>query len=74
MIFFTIISICYTFSQAHYTWQIPPIEVNIKPLGTEVGHNVSQTNLWMSYVILAQSDENFDKLADISFVTEFTET
>lgn len=57
-------------------WQIPPgVEVNIKPLGHEVGSSLQWKDLWMSSQVLAEVDSNnVDKIADIKYLTKFTET
>lgn len=38
-----------TKTYANEIWQIPLINVNIKPLGYDVGGKVSSVDLWMSY-------------------------
>lgn len=55
-------------------WQVPPVEVNIKPLGHEVGSITAAEDKFMSYNMISVVDEkNIDKIADISFLTDFTE-
>jgi hypothetical protein len=34
---------------ANEIWQIPLVNLNIKPLGYDVGAKVSSVDLWMSY-------------------------
>ena len=55
-------------------WQIPPhVEVNIKPLGWEVGDDLSEYNLWLQYKLVSNIDsENIDKIADLSSEIDFT--
>lgn len=56
-------------------WQVPSgVEVNIKPLGNEVGIALDDQDLWMSQQVISEVEpDNLDKIADIKYLTEFTE-
>jgi hypothetical protein len=59
-----------------FSWQLPPdLNVNIKPLGLEVGSDISQLyDLWLTHVFVSEPDPtNTDKIADLSYTYDFAE-
>ncbi len=51
---------------------MPPINLNIKPLGIEATNHSNVIDSWMNWEV-KPLDRHSDKVADISFSVDFTE-
>lgn len=54
-------------------FQIPPVGVNIKPLGSEVGATPPPLDLWLTWELVSFLDPASDKVAEVRTTTEFTQ-
>ncbi len=53
-------------------WRVPPINLNIKPLGIETTNLTNIADGWMNWEV-KPLDRHSEKVADISFSVDFTE-
>ena len=55
-------------------FQIPPVGVNIKALGSEVGASPPPLDLWLTWELTSFLDQASDRVANVATTTDFAET